>query len=350
MHRVHLLVGIFSAFLAYAVAVSQNTLPTLTLPVETVFQFGEIGTWIENLVIRKNGHILFTTVSPNASLYQLACPCTAKTEATLVHHFANITALTGIDAVTDDTFVVLGGNTSAPGTPILGTWSAWEVTFGVDAAALFIQKIVDLPGDVMPNGIALVPKHPNILLITDSKGGSILRLDRAARTCEPVIQLPVMEPAPHSVPAIGINGLKIRDGFAYWTNSFASTIYRTCIDDDGLPCGGDDDPQNATELVAVVRQTWLDDVTFGGDGTMWLATNPNNTVVAISAEGKQVVVAGSGADLGLAGATALAFGRTAIDADVLYVTTSGGLALPINGTVVEPGKVVAVNTGNWKEI
>ena len=54
-----------------------------------------------------------------------------------------------------------------------------------------------------------------------------------------------------------------------------------------------------------------------------------------------VVVAGSVGEGTVAGDTAAAFGRTAQDADTLYVVTSGSPKTP---ALTEGGKVVAVDT------
>jgi len=54
-------------------------------------------------------------------------------------------------------------------------------------------------------------------------------------------------------------------------------------------------------------------------------------------------VAGCPGCLDMSGITACAFGRTPLAARTLYVVTEGGQFAPINGTFVEPAKVVAVD-------
>jgi hypothetical protein len=53
-------------------------------------------------------------------------------------------------------------------------------------------------------------------------------------------------------------------------------------------------------------------------------------------------------EMSVAGCTAAAFGRSKKDGKTLYVTTSGGQAVPVNGTVTEGGKVVAIDTSGYK--
>ena len=61
-------------------------------------------------------------------------------------------------------------------------------------------------------------------------------------------------------------------------------------------------------------------------------------------------MAGSQGSLALAGATSGVFGATAADRRTLYVTTSGALAGPVNGSVTEPAKIVAVDMSSlWED-
>ncbi len=63
-----------------------------------------------------------------------------------------------------------------------------------------------------------------------------------------------------------------------------------------------------------------DDFSFGADGSIYLTTNFDKTVVKISADGKGKPTIIANID----GACACQFGRTAADKNVLYVTTSHG--------------------------
>ena len=62
-------------------------------------------------------------------------------------------------------------------------------------------------------------------------------------------------------------------------------------------------------------------------GAVW-KVNPNT--------GEKSVV-GSTTSMTVAGNTSIGIGG-----DVLYVTTDGGMAAPVNGTIVEAGKIVAI--------
>ncbi|KAI1340000.1 hypothetical protein F5Y15DRAFT_381087 [Xylariaceae sp. FL0016] len=278
-------------------------------------------------------------------------------ELELLYTFAGLDSLTGVVAGTgkkrdgdgdgEDTLLVLGGNITGPGAGVPGSWAVWQVAgFGSSnldggtgrglASTSTATKVADIPGDVFPNGIALLPNDDNVVLISDSKNGALLRLDRAANRLDTILCAPEMAPVLGAKPAIGINGLKIRDGWAYWGNSFASTIYRSCLNSTGFHCANG---SRKAERVAEVPGTWLDDFAFGSDDIIWAATNVNNTVVAIdAAQNRSEVVAGATDSLELAGVTAVDFGRRAGERTLLFFSTSGGLAYPVNGSIVEPGK------------
>ncbi|KAK9364351.1 hypothetical protein V1509DRAFT_643775 [Lipomyces kononenkoae] len=143
---------------------------------------------------------------------------------------------------------------------------------------------------------------------------------------------------------IGINGMHIHDGYLYFSNSFAATIYKLKIDNNGYPS-----PGASVEKVAKVDSPFVDDLTTGPlkKNTIWAATNVGDSVVAVKLNGTSVVVDGSPQQLTVAGATSSAFGRTSNDTYILYVTTTGGLADPVNGTLTEGGEVIAIDTRHF---
>ncbi|KAF4496874.1 hypothetical protein FAGAP_6956 [Fusarium agapanthi] len=84
--------------------------------------------------------------------------------------------------------------------------------------------------------------------------------------------------------------------------------------------------------------TW-DDFAVAHDGALYVCTNISNTVVRIPASGGEaVVVAGEAKAFDVAGSTACVFAE---DEGVLYVSTSGANAVPVDGKT-EPAKIVEV--------
>lgn len=84
-----------------------------------------------------------------------------------------------------------------------------------------------------------------------------------------------------------------------------------------------------------------DDFAVIPTGITYLANTYQNEITKFS-WGKSEVIAGSLNSSSIANPTSCIFGRTAKDRSVLYVTTGGGEAAPINGTFVEGGAVLSL--------
>lgn len=154
-----------------------------------------------------------------------------------------------------------------------------------------------------------------------------------------------MLPHPGAAVPIGINGVQVSNGYLYYSSGGGASIYRY-----RLPTSSVQVISNTTqpELVSYLEnETFIDDFAVGVDGSrIWACSNVGNTLQEVNiSDGSHRIVLGSLESLMVAGDTAAAFGRTVWDKHTLYVVTGGGLAAPVNGTVVEPAKVVAVNTG-----
>lgn len=78
----------------------------------------------------------------------------------------------------------------------------------------------------------------------------------------------------------------------------------------------------------------------------YLAGSQGNVAIEVKPNGDRKVIAGNLNSTEVAGATSAAFGRTRIDHNILYVVTGGTETAPVNGTYVEPGKVVALDLRN----
>ncbi|MCJ1396358.1 hypothetical protein MMC18_009248 [Xylographa bjoerkii] len=229
-------------------------------------------------------------------------------------------------------YVVLGNFTISDleGTP--GTYSIWEVdmnTFsggenGTVITLATVNKITDIPGALTANGLITLNKYENVLLVADSKLRAVWKVNVKTKACEIVIKDPLMDPS-SSPGSLGVNGVKVFNGFLYFTNTQAGTFSRIPINADGTPTGP-----------AKVVQTGLitaDDFIFDMAGDAYIAQDAANVLTEVSAMGQVRILVGSFNNSYLAGATAVQFGRTALDRSVLYVTTNGGQARPVNGTV-----------------
>lgn len=198
-----------------------------------------------------------------------------------------------------------------------------------------IRKVADLSAVAFPNGLELLPRDKGLILIADSEIGAVWKLDVNDGSHQIAVKVEEMEPPPPPGMPIGINGVKIRDGYLYWTNTGKKIFCRGRIDENA----------KAVDDVEVLEtETLVDDFVFDNEGNTWLAQNVMNVIGVRKAGGGIVVVAGVANQLTVAGGTSCQFGRMDGDKHVLYVATTGGMAAPINGEVMEGGKVVAIDT------
>ena len=322
--------------------------PSLPLPIRLVHQFSK-PTYLQALYVRANGDMLLGTVFPNASIYYLTGAATNTPNVTTIHTFAGIPStdvingVTGIVETSPNIFTFTGGIQQSLGLQVNGTWGIWQLNL-TNPSAPVVEEIQHIPNSGLLSSIVALPKYPTTVLVTDTSLGQLLRVDTVARTWKVVLaDWPTMHYPPWASLQFGVNGLAIRGEFLYWTNSFVATIYRVRITDDGYAA-----PGAKVEQVAWVRSLFIDGLVFGppgkGEETLWAATNADNRVITIGEDGKVTTVAGAPDEMTVTGAVAPRFGRLEGDEHTLYVATSGGLVLPVNGTEFEGGKVVAIDT------
>jgi hypothetical protein len=272
-------------------------------------------------------------------------------KVSLIHTFDNINAVTGIIETQPDVLAFIGGNQSHLGIGINGTFGVWELDLrpnhGCKDGKPVIQELVRIPDGGLLAGMDAVPNAPTTLLVSDSTIGVVWRVDTLTRQYELAIDDPTMHGPPWGATQFGVNGVHIHKGYLYWTNAYEAIIYRIAITGDGYPAAG-----AKAELVTAIRSIYLDNFTFGPQGgdTIWAATNADNRIVAITPDGNIISVGGDPDQLPTAGAVATAFGKLRGDTNTLYVVTSGAIVFPINGTVTEGGKIVAIDTTGffWK--
>jgi hypothetical protein len=190
-------------------------------------------------------------------------------------------------------------------------------------------------------------KTNGAILMADSTIGHIAILDVVTGAHRIWLESPETQvPAPPA-SQLGVNGLKIFNGYLYFTNSGQSIFCRVKLKSDGEPDGS----------VEVLAKVFGDDFCFDRKGGAWIAQNAQNTVSVIEEhDGAWTVTVVDGAigSLEVAGGTSCVFGQKKKDSkrddgdsdsdETLYLMTTGALLAPVNGTVVEGGKVVAIDT------
>ena len=307
--------------------------PNITL----VYQFPNNGSWIENLVQRPNGDLLVTRLDA-CQLYSIN---PRSNSASLVNTFPNCDAATGITEIAKDVFVVLTATVKLqPFSVIPGSYAAWLVDYGSchsPSDAPRISQIASLTKTAFLNG--LTTWTPEIVLATDSSLGLVWAIDVHTGDYSIAVKDPTMAPTPDAPLKLGINGIKVlrnrTQSYLYYTNSNTEIFHR-------LPVSSDAIPTPIGPAQALASGFSQDDFGLAKDGTAYIGGNAGDFVYELTPEGALSIIAGETNQLTVIGATSCVLGRTKWDKGILYVGTTGGLAEPINGVLVEPGKVVAI--------
>jgi hypothetical protein len=294
-------------------------------------------TWLENLAVMRNGSILVTELTkPRLWLLHPF----QDSEPTLIHEFSGYLGLLGVVETDPDVFAVVSGNFSLEvPTSYPGTYSSWTVDMKGDTnpANVKISKIADIPQASFLNGISYLGKSQNALLHADSTLGVVFRQDIDSGKTVVAIEDPLMKKCSPDVLE-GINGMKIYDGHVYFSNSDCGFLARLPIHANGTAMG----PSSIIAYSDKPKFFIYDDFAVDVNGDIYAAAGNENIIQRVSRNGRKTHVAGSLNTTEVAEPTALAFGRTMEDTNVVYVTTGGAIGDPINGTVVVGGQLLAI--------
>ena len=186
-------------------------------------------TFIENIIVRPNGHLLLTTFR-EGSLFGLN-PEAGDSEAYLVAKLPNVSALTGIVQIEPDVYAITGGTHVPPMRFTSMKCSTVDLRQGLEQVK--VEMVMDVTGTNMLNGMASLPDNKSICLSLDSIEGRVFRLDVESRKVDVVYQHALLKPREDGkkVP-LGANGAKIHNGHLYFTNSARELFCRLKIKDD----------------------------------------------------------------------------------------------------------------------
>ncbi|KAK3329203.1 hypothetical protein B0H66DRAFT_596800 [Apodospora peruviana] len=281
-------------------------------PVTTVYQSSN-NTFIENQLVLPNGHLLFTTLN-SGDVFSLD-PYAAQPVPKRVVSFPGTLAVTGITSLGNGLYAATAGVQEG-----LAFHNMALHVFKLDGT--LISRIPG-PDPSLLNGIATLPTNPNIVLSADSYNGQIIRFNTKTKTASVAVSAaeePELAAGDLTLPLPeGVNGIKIRGGYLYFTNTYLGTFGRFRIDAfDGRKVG-------RVEILARLEQPTgfgraYDDFVLDGEGNAYI-TQHYNTIVKVCARNKAVsVVPGTGRDDGKIHApTAVAFSK---DGSSLFVTTA----------------------------
>lgn len=165
-----------------------------------------------------------------------------------------------------------------------------------------------VPGALFLNGIEQL--EGSRFLVADSLRGVVFLVDTAENAARIWLEDARLEPADPASHVPAANGIKIRDGLAYISNSARGLLLSVPVED----------PRPET-LEIVLDDTVIDDFVFADDGTLF-ATTHSKDVLRISPDFEVGVFADEAQ--GIAGGTAAEIVEEA-DGTFLYVVGDGGL-------------------------
>lgn len=305
-------------------------------PITVTYEFPE-NTFVENIAVRRSGELL-VTVFWDGAVYHVD-PSRKDRKAALIHRFPG--SGVGIVEVEPDIFYVSHGVVSQKGTFAVHRVDMRQFSAAddgtVDTPAV-IDKVADVPDAAFLNGSTVLDREKGIILVADSFDGSVYAVNTKTSTVSVWFHHQLLEKVSTDPEVAGhpaLNGIKLREGYIYLSNTEGHNFFRIKVDRSGQPSG---------ELEVLQENLSADDFAFDRHGNAYLTTHEFNSLVKLSADGTRSRVAGGADDAMFAGPTAAAFGRTENDRTASYVVTEGGIVNPVNGSV-GTGKILRVEVG-----
>ena len=201
----------------------------------------------------------------------------------------------GIVADGDGAFVIVGSLRER-------NWRLVRVDHGAS------RTVCPLPQLTFGNGLAAAGGR---LLATDSEQGLVLAVDPVGGTSSIWLRHELLTGFTADVPLPGANGIAVRDGAVYVTNTGQALLLRCPLHSA--------DP--AAELETVATRLVADGVDLGADGLVYLATHFLDSVVRLDLNGSRTTIAGP--EQGIVGSTTVAVDP--YDPTALLVATTGGM-------------------------
>ena len=261
---------------------------------------------LENINVAPSGTI-YTSAVDNGNLY-------ATTPGGTKNLFAQVPpTLRGLSRDLDGTLV--------------GVSSTGFYRFGSDGSASLVTQVA---GSQFLNGVTLF--SAGTFLIADSRTATLWQVNLTSGTARPWLTDTLLGAVPGATSQVGANGVKLYGGAVYVSNTSSASVLRIPINADGSP----------GQIQTYASNLQLDDFAFAADGSIFGATQGGNSVVRLTANGQRSIIA-TAAD-GLFGDAALAFGRTAADAQDIFVISNGGSFLNLPGGP-QPGSIIRFDVG-----
>jgi hypothetical protein len=199
-------------------------------------------TFIENIAVRSNSHLLLTsesvptlfTLDPHRPADNFSNPSLPP----ILHTFPNATGLSGITELPSppDVFAVVSGTWDLVNTrAALGSLNIWTIDLRTPIPV--VKHIANIANSTIFNGLASLPgSNPPLILAADSAIGAIWRVNILTGACSITFSSPFLAPLGTSPGTnLGVNGIRTSSNgkYLYFTNSAQGIFGRVRINSCG---------------------------------------------------------------------------------------------------------------------
>lgn len=285
-----------------------------------------LGTWVENLALRSNGHILATSIG-KPEVWEV--DPSGQQPALVVATIPNQEAVQGITEVEPDVFYVAANNFSLQAQTVQRNASAvYRLDFSKRSGDAVIEPtlVTRFDDSALLNGATTLDSEKGLILVGDSILGHVWLVDVYTGEKEMLPSNALFTPTNSEGPN-GVNGMKFWNGLLYFSNWDQSLLANIPISIDRVVSGPAQILANLTtpDDILVLQN---DRILVAGSDEIRLAKAEQVDLLSNSAL--------------LKGSTAVAKG---IKPGEYFVSTSGGDA-QYGGNVTVGGKIVRLSVDN----
>ena len=195
-----------------------------------------------------------------------------------------------------------------------------------------MKRVAVFPDAMLLNGMTTLSRKTGLVLIADSIKGVTWLANVKTGAVKIAVDDPLMKPVANALFGLGVNGVKVRGGYLYFSNTNQGLLARVAISPDGTPKG-------MAQIVSS-KTTGIDDFCFDERGDVFVELNAINEQGLVPAgTGDVVILAGNST---LSAPSACAFGRGKGQEGKLYITSLGDFITGTSG-----GRVQKANVGKY---
>lgn len=256
------------------------------------------------MAVRSNGYLLLNRLdTPELWTVDLSTKQVSK-----VLSFTGALGLTGITEISPDVFAVVTGDFNATSFDLgSGSYAVYKVDFNTPTpTSTLINKVPE-----SEFFIGLAAFNNDTIFIADAGKGSLYTMSVSTGEYSVALSDPKMKAPADAFINEGIHGLKYRDGYLYFTNTFGGTLNKVKVDSE---TGKLD-----TEVIEINGSLdGPEDLIVTQDETVYVTTMNGGAVFKVAPDGTASTFAP------VTSGSSCAFGRTESDKVTLYMTTSSG--------------------------